>query len=265
MWLVFTDLDGTLLEHETYSFDSARPALERLQRLGIPLVLTTSKTRAEVEVWRERLSNHDPFVVENGGAVFVPQACFPFLPAQSVARGPYDAIEFGDRYETLVEALTEAAREAGCTVRGFHQMTAEEVGAACGLPLEEARLAKQREYDEVFEIMDETRTAALLQAIAGKGKRWTRGGRFYHITGNNDKAAAVTAVRELYEKAFGEVTTVGLGDGMNDAPFLNGVGVPILIRSHSAAELQAAVPRGRLTERPGPEGWNQALLQVIPE
>ena len=265
MWLVFTDLDGTLLDHETYSFEPARPALDRLRRLGIPLVLATSKTRAEVEVWRGQLDNHDPFIVENGGAVFVPKACFPFTPDQSVARGAYDAIEFGDRYETLVGTLAVAAQEADCQVKGFHEMTAEEVSAACGLMLEEARLAKQREYDEVFEIVDTPRTEALLLAIERKGKRWTRGGRFYHITGNNDKAAAATAVRSLYERAFGEAKTVGLGDGMNDAPFLNAVEIPILIRSRSAAELQAAVPRGRLTNRPGPEGWNQALLQVIPE
>jgi mannosyl-3-phosphoglycerate phosphatase len=265
MWLVFTDLDGTLLDHETYSFEPARPALERLRRMAVPLVLTTSKTRVEVEVWRGRLDNHDPFIVENGGAVFVPRVRFGVSPDQSVPRGPYDVIEFGDRYETLVDTLASAARETSCLVKGFHEMTAEEVSAACGLTLEEAGLAKQREYDEVFEIVDTARAEALLRAVEGKGKRWTRGGRFYHITGNNDKAAAVEAVRALYQKAFGEVTTVGLGDGMNDAPFLNAVEIPILIRSDSSAELEAAVPRGRLTDQFGPAGWNQALLQVIPE
>jgi mannosyl-3-phosphoglycerate phosphatase len=265
MWLVFSDLDGTLLDHETYSFEPARPALERLKRLKVPLVLTTSKTRAEVEVWRRRLDNHHPFIVENGGAIFVPRGTFPFGTPGSVTRDNYCVIEFGARYETLVEALHGAAREAECGVRGFHEMTAEQVSARCNLPLEDATLAKQREYDEVFEILSDACAERLLRAIEARGLHWTRGGRFYHIMGDSDKAAAVASLSALYQKAFGEVTVIGLGDGLNDASFLNAVDLPVLIRSRQTAELRKAVPRGRLTERPGPEGWNRAILEMIPE
>jgi len=263
MWLIFTDLDGALLDHDTYSCDAALPALERLRRGSIPLVFTTSKTRAEVEQWRRRLDNHHPFIVENGGAIFVPKGYFPFVPPGSVVRDEYDVIEFGDRYESLVQALEAAARQAQCRVLGFHAMTTEQVAECCDMPLEQAALAKQREYDEAFQILDEQKSEALLRALEERGKRWTRGGRFYHVMGNSDKAAAVASLRALYEKARGQVATVGLGDGLNDAPFLNAVDIPVLIRSRFAVELQAAVPRGKLTEHPGPEGWNRALLEVI--
>ncbi len=265
MWLVFSDLDGTLLDAETYSFEPARPALERLRRKRIPLILTTSKTRAEVEVWRRRLQNRDPFIVENGGAAFVPRGYFPLVPPGSAVRGEYDAIEFGDPYDSLIQTLLAAAEEARCPIRAFHQMSVREVSARCGLPLEEAARAKQREYDEVFEVLDGERADPLLRAIARRGKRWTRGGRFYHITGRNDKAMAVAALSSLYAQTAGEVWTVGLGDGMNDAPLLNAVQVPVVIRSGSSAELEAAVSGGRLTRQPGPEGWNEAILEVIPE
>src|SRR4030042_1090542 len=75
--LVFTDLDGTLLDHRNYSFEPARPALRLLRESGIPLIICTSKTRAEVEEIRAALGNTDPFVVENGGAVFVPEGDLP--------------------------------------------------------------------------------------------------------------------------------------------------------------------------------------------
>jgi ribonucleotide monophosphatase NagD (HAD superfamily) len=45
--LVFTDLDGTLLDHDTYDWTPARDALDRLTRAGIPVVFTSSKTAAE--------------------------------------------------------------------------------------------------------------------------------------------------------------------------------------------------------------------------
>ena len=71
--LVFTDLDGTLLDHESYSFEPALPALAVLKEKNIPLVLCTSKTRAEIELFRIQLKNIHPFISENGGAIFVPK------------------------------------------------------------------------------------------------------------------------------------------------------------------------------------------------
>ena len=71
-FVVFTDLDGSLLDGETYSFESATQALKALRMRNIPLILVSSKTRAEMEPLRRRLNHRDPFIVENGAAVFVP-------------------------------------------------------------------------------------------------------------------------------------------------------------------------------------------------
>ncbi|MCZ7625281.1 MAG: HAD-IIB family hydrolase [Candidatus Methylomirabilis sp.] len=93
--VIFTDLDGTLLDYKTYSFDPARDALEKVRQRGIPLVLCTSKTRAEVARYRQRLNNDDPFIVENGGAAFIPAGYFPFAyPYQRDVNG-YHVIEYG--------------------------------------------------------------------------------------------------------------------------------------------------------------------------
>jgi mannosyl-3-phosphoglycerate phosphatase len=264
MLAVFTDLDGTLLDAGSYSFDAARPALARLREGGVPLILATSKTRAEVEWWRRRLANRDPFLVENGGAVFVPEGYFGEPVPRSIARGGYEVVEFGDRYERLVAALAEASRAAGCRVRGFHDMTAAEVAAACGLPFEQAALARSREYDEPFEVLDPDRETALALEIARLGRRHARGGRFHHITGNNDKGAAVRLLIELYRRRAGELNTIGLGDALNDVEMLNAVDRPVLIRSPLVERLRAAVPHGRVTALEGPAGWNEAILQMTP-
>ncbi len=265
MYVVFTDLDGTLLEHETYSWAPARPALERLSRRGVPLILCTSKTRAEVEVYRAALGNRDPFIVENGAAIFMPRRYFPFEVPNTVSRDGYDVIEFGAPYEDLVATLDLAASRSGVAVRGFHQMSVEEVRERSGLSEEEARRAKQREYDEPFVILDAGGAPRLLAAIEGLGKRWTRGSRFYHLTGGNDKAGAVVRLRNLFERALGPVTAVGLGDGLNDAEFLAVVDVAILIPSPQLGELQRRVPHGRVAPAAGPRGWNAAVLEVVPE
>jgi mannosyl-3-phosphoglycerate phosphatase len=263
MDIVFTDLDGTLLDRDTYSWEAARPALDRLKRQGIPWVLVTSKTCAEVEFWRRCLGNAHPFIVENGAAAYVPLDYFPSAVRGGRRLDAYEALEWGTPYEELVADLRGASQASQCRVRGFHEMTPDEVARLSNLPLKQAVLAKQREYDEPFLILDPDRAGALAAAIEARGKQWTRGGRFWHILGANDKALAVGALSALFERGNAPVRTIGLGDGLNDVSFLNVVDAAVLIRSPQAAELKAAVPRGVVTDRPGPAGWNAAILALI--
>ena len=264
MIVVFTDLDGTLLDAETYSADAAQAALKRLKELSIPLILCTSKTRAEAEIWRKELEIRDPFIVENGGALFIPNRYFPHPVASPTHRNAYTVIELGTSYQELVRTLRLCASQAGCRVRGFYNMSAGEVAECCGMSLEQAVLARQREYDEPFEILDGD-PENLLRAIAAAGKQWTRGGRFYHITGNNDKAHAVRLVAHHFRRQYGAVVTFGIGDSLNDAGFLNAVQVPILIPSLHIDSLKQAVPNGRVAGQPGPAGWNSAVLGLLEE
>jgi len=260
--IVVTDLDGTLLDARTYSFEAARPALEALNREGIPLVLCTSKTRAEVELWRTRLDNHDPFIVENGGAVFIPGGYFDLGVPGAARRGGYEVLELGTPYPRLVETLEAASRESGCQVLGFHRLSVAEVSLRTRLPISEAALAKQREYDEPFEVLGEG-THRLLEAIERHGQRWTRGDRFYHLHGASNKAEALKRLTALYRRAWGQVVVVGLGDSWNDVEFLNAADLPVLVRTGVVEALRRAVPRGVVTRAPGPEGWSEAVLEVI--
>lgn len=254
MKIVFTDLDGTLLDHDTYSWEPARPAIERLRRLAIPWIMVTSKTRAETEYWRRLVGNEHPFVVENGAATFIPAGYFP-EPAPK-------ALEWALPYADIVTGLDAAAHEAGCRVLGFHQMSVEEVAAACDLPLEQAALARRREYDEPFRVLDAGREDALAAALEKRGLRVSRGGRFWHASGPSDKARAVLALKALYEASDQPVTTIGLGDAMNDLLFLKVVDIPVIVRSAQSARLAAELPQAMLTGRPGPEGWNAAILEL---
>ncbi len=134
--VIFTDLDGSLLDRDTYSFAAARPALLELRRLQVPLVLCTSKTRAEVAPLRRRLRNAHPFIVENGGGIVIPRSYF--------GRGMPTRIELGRPYPEIAAALDDLARRSRVRVRGFHQLSVTRIADATGLSLTEARLAKKR-------------------------------------------------------------------------------------------------------------------------
>lgn len=142
-------------------------------------------------------------------------------------------------------------------------MTAHEVAAACDFPIEQAVLAKQRQYDEPFLIRDPELAGGLACAIEELGRRCTKGGRFWHILGTQDKAAAVASVSVLFKQFYGSLRTIGLGDGMNDAGFLRAVNVPVIIRSGQTEQLKSYIPRSIVTRRYGPEGWNEAVFSLL--
>ena len=106
--IIFTDLDGTLLDYSTYSFEAAMPALKRLQECGIPLVIVSSKTRAEIEPLLAELPPLSKlFITENGSAVYLDRQS-PVPPGiQAELRAGYRAIILGCRYDEVLSALRE--------------------------------------------------------------------------------------------------------------------------------------------------------------
>lgn len=258
MFVFFTDLDGTLLDHDTYDWQPARPAIRRIQAAGHALILCTSKSLAEVASLWHSMGLADPVIVENGGAIYLPERYFGGRLPGTVTRGGWEAIELGAPYRDLVGALGEAAAASGARVRGFANMDTEEVARRTGLPLETARQAHQREYDEPF-LVEEGDPASLCAAIERLGYSWTRGGRFFHILRGCDKAQAVRRLTALFREQRAVERTVGLGDGLNDAGFLREADSAWLLPSRQLAELARLAPGARVAPAKGPAGWAQAV------
>ena len=63
--VVITDLDGALLDHKTYSYQKALPALHRLKATATPLVPLSSKTEAEITALLKEMGflGTAPFIV----------------------------------------------------------------------------------------------------------------------------------------------------------------------------------------------------------
>jgi mannosyl-3-phosphoglycerate phosphatase len=263
MQVVFTDLDGSLLDQDTYSFDAARPALDWLNECGIPLVFVSSKTRSELAFWRRATGNVHPFVMENGGAIVIPKGYFErSFPGQRPSRAT-EVIELGLHYTCLVTELRRASRAARCRTRGFNDMTPEHIASEFSLSLNQAKMARKREFDEPFLILDGGRREALLQEIQNSGLTCSSGGRLHHLAGHCDKGIAVRELIRRYKLAWGPVRTLGLGDGMNDLPMLASVSVPVILRSPAARKLSRLLPSAMVTEAAGPAGWNQAVLSLV--
>jgi mannosyl-3-phosphoglycerate phosphatase len=265
--VIFTDLDGTLLDDATYSFEKALPALELIRQNTIPLILCSSKTKTEVEYYRKKLANEHPFVSENGGGIFIPKNYFDFplstasFPIEEEA--DYYVIRLGARYSDLRNAVKELQQE-GFEITGFGDMTAKELADMTDMNIDEAVMAKERDFDEPFIYKGPNhKLPHLFQSINQKGFTFTRG-RFFHILGSSNKGIAVSILTDLYIRKYGNIKTIALGDSPNDIPMLEKVDFPVCVQKQNGIyDPQIDIPKLIRADGIGPEGWNRAVLELL--
>jgi glycerate 2-kinase len=231
------------------------------QARNIPLILCSSKTRAEIEACRKLLGNEHPFISENGGGIFIPHGYFAAPVAAQQGDG-YQLIALGTPYAEVRRQFFALRERLQVAVRGFGDMTPEEVALLTGLTREEALLAMQREFDEPF-VFDEVPDERFLQAIEAVGLRWTQG-RIFHIMGRHHKGRAIGLLKDLYQRQYGALYSIGLGDSLNDLPLLTVVDQPVLMpREDGSYDRRIELPYLLKARLPGPAGWNETVLQLL--
>jgi mannosyl-3-phosphoglycerate phosphatase len=262
--IIFTDLDGTLLDRETYSYQEAVPALNLIKSEKIPLIFCSAKTRAEQEYHREEMGISDPFIVEDGGAIFIDDGYFPFDYDYDKTLNGYHVIEIGSTYSYIRKAIFDVSSNTGIYIRGYGDADVTEVAKATGLDNEAARRAMTREYEEtLLSDFDPRETEKLRIALYKHGLNLSHGGRFYAVKGSNDKGQAVSLVTDLFRKQYSSITTIGIGDSENDSSLLSKVDVPILVQKSREIWENLLIPGLRPVEGVGPVGWNRFILGLL--
>ncbi len=247
--VVFSDLDGTLLDHDSYSFAPALPALEALADLRIPLVLATSKTAAEVAVLHEQMKlGTAPAIVENGAGLY----------------RPGNDAQDESAYHALRNTLDTLPADLRGPFRGFGDMTGQEIAQITGLSPEAAALARRRQHSEpgIWSGTDEDR-AAFLSALKQVGVSARSGGRFLTLSHGRTKADGLRRIAGEYDARL----TLALGDAPNDIELLQAADIGVIVRNDHGpgvpklpGEATGAIRR---TTRPGPEGWADAVLGIL--
>jgi len=264
-FVIFSDLDGTLLDNETYCFQAAAKALDIVSSKNIPLVLCSSKTPKEIELYKRLLDNNCPFISENGGGIFIPNTYFSTEFAYDREVDGYKVIDLGASREILSATLRSISKETGIQIKGFSDMNVSEIAHLTALDEDRAKLAIVRDHSEPFIILEDEKYAATIEdKINLKGYRHTKGGRFHHILGENDKGKAVKILSNLYKSEFRDIKTVGLGDSLNDLPMLKAVDIPILVQKPGGSyDPKIKVSNLIYADGIGPCGWNSSILKLF--
>jgi mannosyl-3-phosphoglycerate phosphatase len=264
-YIVFSDLDGTLLDHHTYSYEAAVPALSRLRELEIPLILVSSKTRAELIDYQIRLKLTEyPFVVENGSAFFTRPGYFNHLTKHRNSES-LSMYLLGKDINHIRHALEDISKKHKYEIRGFHNSTLDEIVSYTGLSKETARNALNREFSiPVF--FDERAETILKQEIRNYGLTCLYGGRFMHILGQCNKGDSLRQIMNGYRRNNPDknFVSVALGDSLNDFDMLKEADYPVLVKKTSGGyEDRAALNNVIYSPGIGPEGWNISVLAIL--
>jgi len=265
-YLVFTDLDGTLLDHNTYDFEAAHDALRALERQRIPVILNTSKTFEEVLVWRSTLNIGHPFIIENGSALISPQDYWRAPPTRHPSVGGIDESDFvwdvyGISATSILAALETISTEHRFNYTGFSSLTTDELSSITGLDTAAAVNAKRRRYSEPILWRDSERALERFRkCLAANGMSLTRGGRFHHVLGRCDKGLALHRTTARYVREFASAfTTIALGDSLNDSEMLAAADIPVVVKNHHTPPPTVNSARTIYTNHEGPSGWKEAI------
>ncbi|AQQ68200.1 hypothetical protein Mag101_11545 [Microbulbifer agarilyticus] len=265
-WLVASDLDGTLLDHFTYSHQPADAALQHLENANIPVILNSSKTRDEMLTLRGTLHNHHPFIVENGSAIFIPSGYFPQKPESAQEESGYWVLEPGARRQSILDFLAQDREHHGAPYLNFAAASTDAIVAATGLSHAQAEQANSRHYSEPLLWQGtEQEKAAFINRVEAAGLATLQGGRFLHVLGQTDKGHATQLLQRIYQQHSDHpCKLIGSGDGPNDLDMLKVADIAIIVRSptHAPPTLEDH-PFLAVTQNTGPQGWADAIQKLL--
>ena len=261
--IIFTDLDGTLLDHHTYDFTPAKQALQQIQQENIPLILTSSKTASEMLQWSRKLGITAPFIFENGGGIAFPLRS-KYLPEKVRPFDNYQLWIPGPDYTAIRQILNNL--HSFFRFRGFWDMSLEEISQLTHLSQHDAQAAKQRLASEPIVWEDTPQKLEQFGTVLKKHHlQLLTGGRFYHVLGDNmDKGKAVQFITNWYQKIEGfRRTSIAVGDSPNDLPMLEAADIPIVVQRADGSYMPHLPPHTIRAPGRGPQGWNTALLTIL--
>ncbi len=264
MLVIFTDLDGTLLEEDGSLSEDARTAVDALTERGVPVVPLTSKTRLELERWIAALDAGGAGSFENGAGI-LSASVSKTEDREILGKGKREAaiLPAAVPVRELRRVLDKLRGETGFALLSLEEIPDAEAALLTGLRAGGGELARarEREFDLPFIAPAEASAALSSSPSLPPGIRLTRGGRFWHLSGLHDKGDAL----RLLVARLGGGPTIGLGDAPNDAAFLRIVDHPVLVPGKTGVDetLRAALPDAAVAPAPAGAGWSAAVRALV--
>ncbi len=253
LWVV-SDVDGTLMDH-SYDLTPAIETIKTLKKLSIPVILCTSKTASEVKVIRKELNITDPYIVENGGAIY----------GESLKK-VNGKIILGEKYELLEEILNFISKEIDYKLIPLNNLSDKDATNLTGLKGNSLDLMRDRHWSMPFL----NPPNFLEEKIKMSCKKFKvdifKGNRMSHLLSiNSNKGKAINALKKYAN--IPNIKIIGLGDSPNDMPLLLNSDIRVVIPGITGPNLdlldQLKDLEYILASEPNGYGWKNEITKLI--
>lgn len=269
--IIFTAVDEIFLQRSGESWESASEPLEKLTRQGIPLILASRGTRAQLDPLRRKIEHSHPFLTESGAGLFIPDGYFNLHLEGGTRFGRNFCVPFARSHAEAAAALPELAEEAGASVVGFSQMSLRDVARNSGLSTRDAELYRQREFGELFFFAGETEETTRRFAAVAREKGWEAlpGAPIWELRGRlkQNGENAVRYLMGIFRKALhGRQRSVGIGSDVRDLYLLSSTDAAVVLPRHAGGFDEALLSRmaqAVRVDRAGLPGWGDAIMQAM--
>ncbi len=266
--LIFSDIDGTIIDKESYSFEESIGTVKKVVALKIPIILVSSKSAAEIEIYRQKMGIPDPYVSENGGAVFIPVGYFKEKPEDCIQKGNYHVRKLATPLSLLAHKIKSFKECTANEIILFDELTDKELIQIAKIPSEEVEYARQRNYDLPFIVKNRStlHDEDIFKCAAQHHLSILKGGRFFHILLGSDKGRAVEYLIGEYSRFHRNVTSIGIGDSRNDLELLIAVNTAVAVQKPDGtydSEFEQKIPHLIRAKKIGPAGWSEAVNELI--
>ncbi len=252
-WIV-TDLDGTLMD-ENYDISPARKTLNRLLEYSIPVIPCTSKTASEVRYFRKENGLVDPFIVENGAAVY---------GANRNNSTEWELI-LGKSYKELRIVLMNISNQVNFHLTALNDLNPSQIFELTGLSDQGIKRALDRQWSVPFlnppdEIFDKVKSICQSYNV-----HVFKGNRMSHLlSSESHKGEAVNKLKVHLKNK--DVKIIALGDSQNDLPLLEYADISIVIPGINGPNkyLQNGIDNGsfKLANAPHAQGWSNSVEDI---
>ncbi|HEX7152030.1 MAG TPA: hypothetical protein VF618_11130 [Thermoanaerobaculia bacterium] len=245
---IFTAVDGTLLDAETFDPGVNRETIRRLSAAGIPVIPVSVMTLDELMPLAAELGLQRAMVIEAGSAI-----------ARWSGDG-WNVEPSGPPAETLLDVVRDIEDRSGADLLVYSALPDSDAARVSGRTGAMLGASLRRRFNEPF-LIESGNFDDVARAAATAGFSVRRGRRFLHLCRQCDEGEAFTRLRD---ELHAEIS-IAIGGSSVDAEFLSRADIAIIVPNRDGRpdeELLAKVPHAQVAPAPAPDGWTAAVEEV---
>ena len=265
-YLIFTDLDGTLLDHKNYSYGDNKKFISFIINNQNDVIFNTSKTFSESsDLLNELNLTNMPFSTENGALLYFPKNRFKKIK---------NSLDYGRYWKIKIAKLSSLNWHKFLLKKQkiFKFLIAQDLDSKIlkkYTNLDNTIKMLKREASQIILWQDSLINLKKFKYVVKheKGGILIQGSRFMQISSVCNKRIAKNLISHVYDIQFhGKYSknTIALGDSKNDIDMLNSAKYSCLIKNPSGSfpKLRSNKKNIIKSSKLAPDGWSQVLYKL---